>query len=113
MLRHLVSDQDMDRPTWRIGDAVGNDPVMRRGNVRAAGSGVIGGTERLDEVGQPMRVGPGVIVNVGDDLARGFFQPRVAGAAEPTIFRPDDATRELSRNAARSVGGASSMTITS
>ncbi len=58
------------------------------------------------EVAQPVAVGPGVVVDVGDDLARGRLEPGVPGAREPAVLGPDQADVELGGDRRGAVGRA-------
>ena len=42
------------------------------------------------QVGQPVGVGPGVVVDVGHDFTFGRTHPRVPGAAQSPVFGRDD-----------------------
>ena len=90
MLRLAVGHEDVHGPTRRAGDALGDRAVPRRGDVRSAHPRVGRAHEGGREVGEPLGVGVGVVVDVGDDLPGGRFQARVAGVGETAILRPDE-----------------------
>ena len=70
--------------------------------------------ERGDEVGEPVRIGTGVVVDVGDDLAGRPLEPEVAGGASPR-FSVGSGGRPRTRSAIAAVPSVepSSTTITS
>ena len=57
--------------------------VAGRRDVRAADADVRAFRKRVGEVRQPVRVGPGVGVDVGDDLAGGGLEPALRALARP------------------------------
>ena len=81
-----VRDENVDRPARRIRDAGGDRAVVGRRQVRAADGGVPGGVERLDEKVKPVRIGAGVIVEIGDDVAAGSGEAGIACGAEALVF---------------------------
>src|SRR5262249_2367926 len=69
VLGHAVGQQDVHGPARRVVDAVGDPAGAGRRDVGAAHAGVRGGHEGPGEVAEPVPVGEGVVVDVGDDLA--------------------------------------------
>ena len=43
----------------------------------------------MGEVSEPVFIGPGIIIEVGDDLTRGGIQAYVAGAAQAAVLNID------------------------
>src|SRR5262249_27400015 len=58
----------MYRPTRGIGHTVSDRAVARRGNIRATDAGVLAAYKRRGQILQPMRVGAGVIIDIGDNF---------------------------------------------
>ena len=93
MFRFPIREQHVDGAAGRMGDAIGDHAIARRRNVRAAHASVFlgaGSEEEGDQIVQPMGVRIGVVVDVGDDLTGGGFQPEVAGVAQAAIRLGDD-----------------------
>jgi hypothetical protein len=88
VLRLAVRDEHMDRPAGGAGDAIGN-PSLRRRDVRPAHGGVMAAEKGGAEIAKPVRVGLRIVVDIGDDLARGSPQPCVARAREAAVARLD------------------------
>ena len=91
-----VGEQDVGRPAGGLGDAGREERLVRRRHVRPPRRPRHSSRrERADEVSEPLRVGHGVVVEVGDDLARGRLQAGVAGGTEASIFRPQETEAEV------------------
>ena len=103
VLGHLVGQQHVHGPAGRHGDGFGNQAAAVRRHVGPAGAGVVGARQRVHQVGEPVRVGAGVVVDVGDDLVAGEPQAGVAGAAEAEVLRADQADAAVAPD---DVGGA-------
>ena len=86
-----------------------------RHDIGAAGAGDIGREHRLNEVGQPIGIDPGVRVGVGNDLPACGREPDVAGRAEAAVGHVDDPHSWHSRRAIEEVASRdpSLTTITS
>src|SRR5437867_3200207 len=89
----------MHRPTGRIRDATGYEAIIRRRDIWSTDTGIIRSLKGFDQIGEPMWIWPGIIVNVGDNLACGLLEANIPRATEPPIFTADDSTRILSRDA--------------
>ena len=59
--------------------------------------------EGMREILQPVRVGTGIVVDIGDDVARGGAQTRVPGAAQAAVLRPDQRHVARAHNVGRRV----------
>src|SRR5215208_4742578 len=65
--------------------------VSPRRDVRTSRSAGSGRAQGVYQVREPVRLRPGVVVDVRDDLAPGRLQPGVAGGGQAAILRADDA----------------------
>ena len=90
MLCHLVRKEHVSGPARSVGDALSDGTVVRWRQIRPSHTCMLRALERLNQILQPMRIGPRVIIDVGNEFAGGLFEPRIAGAAKPTIFSADD-----------------------
>ena len=88
----------MHRTSRSIGHAVRNRAVAGRRHIGASDPRMIGALEGLDQVAQPMRIRPGVVIKIRDDVSRGLPEPGVARTAEAAIFSADDAAVVLGRD---------------
>ena len=79
VLRLPVGDEYVGRAAGRIGDAAGDHSIIREGQVGPSHARVVRAHERVGEILQPFGVRFRVVVDVGDDLARGDAEPGVAG----------------------------------
>src|SRR5437762_3224372 len=94
----------MDWAAGCIGDSVCNAAVTWRRDVRSTDTGEISGRERQCEITEPVRVGPGIIVDVGHDLTRRSGRTCVPGRAESAVLRlnePDVIARDDGRRIVR------------
>src|SRR6516162_5978123 len=82
MLRFGVCDHYMRRSPGRICNAIGHHVAGRGPNVWAARPGAFAVVKGERKVFQPMRIGPGIVVYVGNDLAGSGFQAGVASGGE-------------------------------
>ena len=89
MLGLAVGQQDVNGPARRTRDALGDGSIARRGEVRSTHRGVRRAQEPSGEVGEPVRIGVGIVVEIGDDFAGGCIQARVARTGEATVLGPD------------------------
>src|SRR5215208_2866392 len=96
----------MDRTTRGVGYAIGDRPVVGGRDVRSTDPSVFGTEEAGGEVGEPMRVGACVVVEVGDDLPGGRLHAGVAGATQATVLRSDELEIVLAGDHRRRVGRA-------
>jgi hypothetical protein len=69
--------------------------------------------EHRGQVWEPVRIWPGVIIGVGDDVARRGGQHGVPSAAQPAILGADDVEAVLSGDSRDVVGGAVVATLPS
>ena len=76
----------MDRGAGRVSNTLSDEPIAERRNVRAAHAGVVGSQECVGKIHQPVRVGVSIVVDVGNDFARGGLQTEIAGSAKATIL---------------------------
>ena len=106
VLGFLVGEEDVDRSAGRVGDGLGHRAVARRRDVRAPDADVAGPDEGGGEVAQPVRVGIGVVVGVGDDLARRGAEPDVPRVAQAAVLAADHPEAVLLDDVHRPVGGA-------
>jgi hypothetical protein len=67
----LVGKEDMDGTTRCIGDAISKGTIVGWCEIRASHPNMFGGQKRRSKIGQPVRVRVGIVVNIGDYLARG------------------------------------------
>src|SRR5207253_1687668 len=93
-----VGEQDMRGAAGCAGDALRGEAVGCGDEIGAADADVIGAGEALREIVKPVRVGPGVVVEVGDDVVPGGGETFVARGAESLVFGGDQANRESSRD---------------
>src|SRR5207302_8220229 len=84
-----IGDQHVNRGAWRVGEAAGDGGANGRWHVRAADAGVVGALEGGGEVQQPVLVGHGVVVEVGDDLAAGRLHAGIASRGEAAVVGAD------------------------
>ena len=101
-----VGDEDVDRPPRRGGDAFGEEAVVLGRDVGAADAGVAVGAQQGGDVVQPVGVGIGVVVEEGDDLAAGGFDPLVARVAEAAVLGLDQDRPVAAGDLGRGVAGA-------
>ena len=59
-----------------IRDAIGDHAVTGRRDIGTANAGVFGSQERRRQIGQPVRIWIGIVVDIGDDLAGCRVQSR-------------------------------------
>ena len=90
VLRFPVGEEHVRRTAGRVRHAVGDRSVAGRGDVRPSDRDVCGGEERVDEIVEPVRVGIGVVIEVGDDLAGRRLEAGVPGRREPPVLRLDE-----------------------
>ena len=79
----------MDRATRRVRHTLGDRPVASRRDVGTAHSSIAALLERRRQVAQPVRIRPGVVVQVGHDLARGGLPSGIPRAAQTAILGLD------------------------
>src|SRR5439155_20340707 len=89
-----------------IGNASGDTSIAGRGDVRAANRRMRRAEEGGSEVGEPVWVGGGIVVDIGDDLpARGLYAgiPRAAkttivGGDHPVVILAEHRRRGIVRS---------------
>ena len=91
VLRFGVRHEHVDRATRGVRDRVREQGILGWRHVGPADGGEVGRDEGPREVGQPIAVGVGVVVDVGDDLPRGRAPADVAGRAQSAILLRDHA----------------------
>ncbi len=106
VLGFLVGEEDVNRSAGRVGDGLGHRAVARRRDVRAPDADVAGPDEGGGEIPQPVRVGIGVVVGVGDDLARRGAESDVPRVAQAAVLAADHPEAVLLDDVHRPVGGA-------
>ena len=89
-----IGNQHVHRPTGRIRDAIGDRPVARRRDIRAADTDPIAGHEAICDVVQPVRIGPGIVVDVRNDLA-GRRLPSEIARRRQAVVRGADQSDEI------------------
>ena len=106
VLGDRVGQQHMVRVARHFADAGRFLAVVLWGEVGAADTGERGGGEGMRQVMQPMGVGVGVVVYVGDDLAGCGTHAGVAGSAESFLLEADDLYVVASGDVTGGIGGA-------
>ena len=76
-----VVKEHVHRTTWRLSYALSDRATAWRSNVRATDGRVVGAHQSGSKISQPVRVGIGVVIDVGDYFARGGFRAGVSRAA--------------------------------
>ena len=89
MLGFAIGQEHVHRTARRVANTVSDGAAGRRRDVGAANAGMTGGCECCRQVLQPVGVGGRVIIDVGDDLARGRAHAGVAGAAQTVVLCPN------------------------
>ena len=84
-----VGHQHVHGPAGRVGDAGGDRPLVGGRDVGTADRGVVGGGEHGGQEPKPVRVGHGVVVNIGNDVSGGSGKAAVASRAEAAIVGAD------------------------
>ena len=79
VLGHLIRDEYVHGAAGRVRHAVRDGAIAGRRDVGASDADVFGTEKGIGQVGQPVRLGPRVVVGVGDDLAAGHHESEVAG----------------------------------
>ena len=69
MFSFAVGQQHVARPTRSSRDTLRHQAITCRWHVGPADGYVLAAQERRREVGEPLGIGPGIIVEIGDDLA--------------------------------------------
>ncbi len=95
----------MHRPPGCARHALCDGTVAWGGDVGPAHAGVSGAQERGRQVREPVGIGVGIVVEVGDDVPGGRGEPRVARVGEPTILGLDQAAVVLPGDRGTPVGG--------
>src|SRR6266508_5071894 len=103
----------MDRAARGVRDAGGDGAVAGRGDVRAAYSSVGRPQECSGEVGEPVRVGIGIIIEVSDDLACRRVEAGVAGRAQTLPVGADHSEAILAAGSGGSIDGPAVDTVNS
>ena len=96
-----VGDEDVTGSARRAGYALRDRSVAGRGDVGTADTGVRRTHERRGEIAQPVWVGVGVVVEVGDDRAGRGLEAGVARGGEAAVLRLDQ-TDTVTRDDGRS-----------
>ena len=104
VLSLAITQQHVHRTSRRACDALRDRSIVRRRDVRTTHTGVRAAHERRREVGQPVGVGIGVVVDVRHDVARGDGESRVPGARQPLVRRPNQRAVVAARDGGRPVG---------
>jgi hypothetical protein len=90
MFGFSVGQQNVDRISRRVGNAVGNRPIAGGRNVRSADSNMFRIHERTGKVPQPMWVGVCVIVDIRQDFSGRCPESRIPRGSQTLIFGCDD-----------------------
>ena len=103
-----IGQQHMDRPPRGMGHAIGNQTIAGRRDIWAADASKVLAAriqERRDQVSQPLPVRIGIIVNVGDNFARGGHQTGVACMTQAVIRRAEQPETVFAHDTGGVVGG--------
>ena len=87
MLGDLVRQQHVNRSPRCIRDAVGDHAVTWRRDIGTADADVLGSHECGRQVSQPVRIGIGIVVDIGDDFASCRVHPEIARNRQSVVFR--------------------------
>ena len=90
-----------------------DSPSSGGADVGATDGGVLRALEGVRQIAQPERIGIGVVVDVGEDLALRLAHAQVAGVAQAPVLALDQPHRELARDRGVASVEPSSTTITS
>ena len=93
VLGRSIVEHYLRRAARRSVDALRDPAVFRWHQVRPADADDVGFQKGRGQVGQPVRIGPSVRVDVRDDLPGGGPQPLVAGGAHAAVGRGNRAER--------------------
>ncbi len=99
-----VREKYVDWPAGRVGDTPGNRVRVQGRGVRSANRCASRSIEAVREVMQPVRIGPRVGVDIGDDLAGSRGSTNVTRGTQTRIRGPDEPHAELRRNRSGVVG---------
>ena len=89
VLRLVIGEEHMRRPTRRSRDCSG-DERRRRRQVRPADAGVLAREQCLDDEAKPVHVRASVVVEIRDDLSCCRRETHVTGSAKPVVGCPDE-----------------------
>src|SRR5438128_12419095 len=104
VLRLLVREQHVDWATGCVSNTIGNRAVASGGEVWPANSRVRRTHESGGKVGEPVGVRIGIVVEIGDDFARGRFQTRIARTAQTIVLGADQTEAILLHNLRGGIG---------
>src|SRR5436853_317794 len=76
----------MDWAAWCVGDSICDASVARRRDVRPSDTSEISGSECESEITKPVRIRPGVVVDIGYDLTCGSVRTGIPRGAESTVL---------------------------
>ena len=82
-----VGEQHLHRSTRCVGHAIGNRPIAVRRDVGASHADPVARHEAVGQEVQPVRVGVGVVVDVGDDFAMRLLPAQVARGRQAPVGR--------------------------
>ena len=106
VLRFTIREQHVDRTAGRASDAVRDDAVPRRREIWSTHPRVCRRQKGRRQIREPIRIGVGIVVRVGDDLAGRRFKAGVAGTGQAAVLGPDYAKAGLPGELGRTVGRA-------
>jgi hypothetical protein len=101
-----VVEEDVGGSAGGVGDAGGDGAVAGGWDVGSAGAAEVVAFDGGDEVVEPVGVGAGVVVGVGDDVAGGGLPGGVAGVGEAAVLGADEADVVAGGDVGGGVGGA-------
>ena len=99
-----IRDEHVQRAARCVRDALCDRPVAGRRQVRPSHSRVRRGHERHREVREPVGIGTGVVVDVGDDLAARRPCSGIAGGGETAMSGVNQPALVLARDDRRGIG---------
>ena len=91
VLGNPIVEQHMCRCSRSPCDALRHWRIIRRHDVRPAGTDHVRRQKRLDEIREPVAIRPRVRIRIRDDVSGGLGQPDVPGRGQPAIRDVDHA----------------------
>src|SRR6266545_4786441 len=105
VLGFAIRQEHVEGAARPVSDAIRDRPVTLGWYVRPAHAHMVSGQERGGQIRKPMRIGPRIVVDVGDDLSGRGLQARVAGARQTAVLCGDQPEAVLARDRRRAVIG--------
>src|SRR5207249_11629780 len=85
VLRFLIGNENVSGIARCIGNAFGDTSIAGRGDVRAANRRMRRAEQGGSEVGEPVWVGGGSVVDIGDDLPARRLKPVIRALPRPRL----------------------------